>query len=92
MGQWKWLVLVKIVTELSMIDGKMADLIQGDSGAFCHYCMATRAEANDIKWIEEGFIIEKSFENCMETWKKLESGELSYNNKGRAGPSQRTNQ
>ena len=75
----------KIVTELSMIDGKMADLIQGDSGAFCHYCIATRAEANNIKRIEEGFTIEKSFENCMKTWQALESGELSYNDKGRAG-------
>ena len=32
----------------NLIDGKMVDLIQGDSGSFCHYCNATRAEANDI--------------------------------------------
>ena len=25
-------------TEISMIDGKMVDLIQGDSGTFWHYC------------------------------------------------------
>ena len=33
--------------ELSMVDGKMADILQGDSGSFRHYCNITRAEAND---------------------------------------------
>ena len=27
----------KVTTEISMIDGKMVDLVQGDSGSFCHY-------------------------------------------------------
>ena len=30
-------VVYSVHTELSMIDGKMVDLIQGDSGSFCHY-------------------------------------------------------
>ena len=38
-------------TELSMVDGKMVDLIQGDSGSFCHYCNATRKQANDLTCI-----------------------------------------
>ena len=49
----------QVFTELSMMDGKMIDLIQGDSGAFCHYCYATRADANDILKIQNGFKIEK---------------------------------
>ena len=56
-----------VVTEISMVDGKMADLLQGDSGAFCHYCTATRESANNIKRIEEGFDIEKSNASCRET-------------------------
>ena len=42
-----------------MIDGKMVDIIQEDSGSFCHYCKATRKEANDITRIMQGFQIEK---------------------------------
>ena len=45
-------------TKISMVDGKMVDLIQGDSGSFCHYCNATRAQANDLECILQGFVIE----------------------------------
>ena len=76
---------LNVVTEISMIDGKMADIIQGDAGAFCHYCTITRAEANKLERIEQGFAIEKSFEKCLRTWQALESGELLYDDKGRAG-------
>ena len=31
---------LSVQCEISMIDGKMVDLIQGDSGSFCHYCDA----------------------------------------------------
>ena len=72
---------VIIQTELSMIDGKMADLIQEDSGAFCHYCNVIHAEANSIERIEQGFTIENSVEDVQ----ALESGELSYYDKGRTG-------
>ena len=72
---------VIIQTELSMIDGKMADLIQEDSGAFCHYCNVIHAEANSIERIEQGFTIENSVEDAQ----ALESGELSYYDKGRTG-------
>ena len=75
----------QVLTEISMIDGKMADLLQGDAGAFCHYCTATRQEANDIKRIEEGFTIEKSIETCIEIWEALDSGEMAYTDKRRAG-------
>ena len=74
-----------IITEISMLDGKMADIIQGDAGAFCHYCNATRADANNIEQIKEGFQIEKSAEKCLETWQALESGEMPYHDKSRAG-------
>lgn len=74
-----------VVTEVSMIDGKMADILQGDSGAFCHYCTVTRAEANDLRRIEEGFFIEKSFDTCMEIWEGMQSGEIPYHDKKQAG-------
>jgi hypothetical protein len=75
----------QVVTELSMMDGKMIDLIQGDSGAFCHYCNATRADANDIIKIQNGFKIEKTAEKCREIWESIESGEILYSDKCRVG-------
>ena len=75
----------QVTTEISMIDGKMADLLQGDSGAFCHYCTATRESANNIKGIEEGFEIEKSIATCKATWEALDAGEISYHDSARAG-------
>ena len=74
-----------VVTQISMIDGKMVDLIQGDSGAFCHYCDATREDANNIEKIAKGFRIEKTVEKCLQAWQSVDSGEISYNNKERAG-------
>ena len=76
---------MKIHTEISMIDGKMADILQGDSGAFCHYCTVTREEANNIDRIQAGFRIEKDFETISATWEKLESGEIGYTNPERKG-------
>ena len=67
--------------ELSMIDGKMAN-IQGDSGSFFHYCKVSRL---DIFRIQEGFQVEKSDVEVLETWEQLQSGELQYSNPQRAG-------
>lgn len=71
--------------ELSVIDVKMASIIQGDSGSFCHYCKVPRLDGNDIFHIQEGFQIEKSYAEVLETWEHLQSGELQYNNLQRAG-------
>ena len=73
----------QVVTELSMMDGKMVDIVQGDSGAFCHYCNATRADANDLTKINNRFRIEKSADKCLEIWESIESGEMSYSDKER---------
>lgn len=37
--------------EISMVNGKMVDLIKGDCGSFCHYCDVTRDEANNLELI-----------------------------------------
>lgn len=78
-------VKVNFKTECSMIDGKMASLLQGDSGAFCHYCTTTRAEANDINNIQQGFHINKDYNSCREAWEKLERGEIAYSSSERQG-------
>ena len=75
----------KVVTEISMVDGKMVDLIQGDSGSFCHYCYTTREDANNIEKIMNGFTIEKTAEKCFEKWQSLESGEMRYDDSNRGG-------
>lgn len=69
-----------------MLDGKMASLVLGDGGAFCHHCHTTRIEANDLAYIVQGFTITKSIEEMVETWKKIEHGELKgVDSAGRGG-------
>ena len=68
-----------------MIDGKMVDLIQGDSGSFCHYCQVTREEANDLTRILQGFSIEKTIAELTETWNRIDSGDIIYTDPERAG-------
>ena len=58
----------QVVTELSMMDGKMIDLIQGDSGAFCHYC--------NLK-IRNGFKIEKLQRNVVKSGSHLSPDKFS---------------
>ena len=72
-------------TEISMVDGKMVDLIQGDSGSFCHYCKATRAQANDLTCILQGFLIDKSVEEMIEKWEAIEAGDMLYSDTERSG-------
>ena len=61
---------LKVTTEISMVDGKMVSLLQGDSGGFCHYCFVSRQDANDPLIIVQGFHIEKTLEQMKETWKE----------------------
>ena len=76
---------VFINTQISMVDGKMVDILQGDSGAFCHYCKFNRSDANNLEYINQGFTIEKNYESILTTWRQLESGEIAYNDPARAG-------
>ena len=79
-------VKVKYSNNWSMVDGKMVELLQGDSGAFCHLCTTNRSSGNDIGVIEDGFSIEKDYNTCLEIWKRIESGEIAYSNTaGRQG-------
>ena len=55
---------IQFETQCSMIDGKMGGLLQGDTGAFCHFCTSTRSDANDMQYIEKGFHINKNYESC----------------------------
>ena len=72
-------------TRLSMVDGKMVGLLQGDTGAFCHLCTCTRDDANNIDLIENGFKINKDYESCSAAWEKLQTGEVMYSSKDRQG-------
>lgn len=75
-----------ISTEFSMCDGKMASILQGDSGAWCHYCFATKNEANDLTLIlQKSFTISKTYENVNQIWNELESGAMSYSDPARSG-------
>ena len=71
----------------TMIDGKMASILCGDSGAFCKYCFSNREQCSNLDYITETdtFYIEKTYEQAKETWEKLESGEMPYNDPNRKG-------
>ena len=78
--------LMHVKTEISMVDGKMVDLLMGDSGSFCHYCNVTRLKANQLHEIlQKNFNIEKSYEEIMKTWEALENGDIAYNDPLRHG-------
>ena len=77
-------VTIDCKTQCSMVDGKMVSLLQGDSGAFCHMCHTSRADANDFTTISNGFNITKDYDSCKVAWDILSSGEISYNSKERA--------
>ena len=74
-----------VTCEISMVDGKMIDLIHGDSGSFCHYCDVTRDEANNMELIKMGFPLTKTYQQVQERWDKLASGEMAYSNPERKG-------
>ena len=78
-------VQVQFETKISMVDGKMVSLIQGDSGSFCHYCTLTKADANVINAIEEGFFINKTYQTCLEAWNKIKHNVKSFTSKERDG-------
>ena len=61
-------VVITCKTVCSMVDGKMVSLLQGDSGAFCHLCHASRSDANDPDLSADGFEITKDYESCKAAW------------------------
>ena len=78
-----------ITTKVTMIDGKMTDILLGDSGAFCHYCDFKRDDASDpLVWFEYGaggMHITKTIEECHRRWNLVQSGDIGYNHPLRAG-------
>ena len=78
-------VILQVSSELSMIDGKVVDAIQGDSGAWCHYCYTTKQDGNTISVILQGFPLEKTVEEMTATWEAVETGEMAYQDPNRAG-------
>ena len=68
-----------------MFDGKLVATVQGDGGAFCHYCSVTQKEANDPTVIAQGFVIDKTVEEMRERWELVESSTIAYENPLRAG-------
>ena len=72
-------------TECSMIDGKMVGLIQGDTGAFCHLCTASRSDCNNDLQICNGFDINKEYETCLKSWLDIVNSEAKLQSSERKG-------
>ena len=77
---------VNLENTISMIDGKMVGIIQGDTGGQkCHYCTSTVNDINNIVQILKGYKIDKSYESCMEAWRSVEEGEIDWASSRREG-------
>ena len=70
---------------MSMVDGKMADYLQGDSGSPCHYCDFNTEGINNLLNILNGFYITKSYEICSQIWENVEEGLINWGDATRAG-------
>ena len=73
---------VVVDTSVTMLDGKMTDIVQGDSGAFCHYCDVNLKEASSVDYLAKtgagGMPITKTVEECLQRWELTEGGEIAY--------------
>ena len=78
-------VKVKVHTDISVVDGAMVGILQGDTGARCHYCSANRAQCNSLVEILNGFYITKSLEECQRVWDMLENGTMDWDDPARGG-------
>ena len=80
---------VKIETRVTMIDGKMVDILHGVSGAFCHYCDINQRQASSLDVLLEtgvdGMPITKTVEECQKRWELIEKGEIRYQDPQRKG-------
>ena len=80
---------VAVETKITMIDGKMVDVVLGDSGAFCHYCDISQSNASSLDHLAAtgvgGMLITKTIEECQRRWELLESGKMAYRDPERAG-------
>ena len=71
---------LEINIELSKTDGKIVNIIQGDSGSIWQYCKVSRLDGNDIFPIQEGFQIRKSYAEVLESREQIQAGKLQYKN------------
>ena len=77
---------LSVKNTVSMVDGKMVGMLQGDIGSQkCHYCTITSEEMNNVVTIMQGFVINKDYNTCMEAWRKIKKGEIEWGSAERAG-------
>ncbi len=62
--------------EVCMVDGKMAGLLQGDTGSACHYCHLTTQEYNVKETITQGFTIYKNWTRCKADYEAKRKGQV----------------
>ena len=76
-------------TDITMIDDKMGSILQGDSGAFCHYFDVSKSDASNINFLVSagvgGIRITKRVDECRRRWELVECGKIEYKDPERAG-------
>ncbi|CAL4122372.1 unnamed protein product, partial [Meganyctiphanes norvegica] len=53
---------------MSMVDGKMQDLLLGTGGSFCNVCKVSKADSQNLEIIEQGFQMDRSIEFLTNIW------------------------
>ena len=80
---------VSVDVEMSMNDGKVMDVLQGDSGSFCKKCDISRDDARSVEFLQEagvgGMTVTKTNQQCMDRYSKVETGEILYIDSERCG-------
>lgn len=79
-------VKLKVRNTVSMVDGKMVGILQGDTGSSkCHLCTSSVQDINNVVNILQGFVINKDYKSCMDSWKKVEEGQIEWSSTERKG-------
>lgn len=81
---------LNVKNTVSMVDGKMVGILQGDIGSRkCHYCTSTVEDMNNVVGISQGYHINKDYNTCMEAWRKVEEGQVEWKSSEREGQCER---
>ena len=67
---------VNILHHRSLIDTKMAVLLDGAGGAVCHLCTATMSQINDKEFITQGYPINRSIELAKQLFEEVDEKEF----------------
>ena len=78
-----------VKAKITKIDGKMEDVVLGDSGAFYHYCDISQSNESSLNHLAAtgvgGMLITKTIDKFQRRLELLEKGKMAYKDLERKG-------